>query len=301
MTRRHILNSLTATTAGASFAFADPAGAKSAKGNPSFIEADEKTSLYHRDWGSGKPVLFVHSWALNSDLWQYQMLHLASRGFRAIAYDQRGHGRSSDSGRGYNVDRLADDLAAVIDQLNLKGVTLVGHSVGCGEIVRYLSRHGSSRVARLVFAAPTTPFSLKTADNPDGIDGRYFEKLRAAFASDFPGWLAANARAFFVPETSQAMVDWGITLFAQTSLQAAVETNRAHSETDFRAELPKITLPVLIIQGDRDASAPLERTGSKTAALIPGSRLIVYEGAPHGLMFTHVDRFNADLRSFIAS
>jgi non-heme chloroperoxidase len=264
------------------------------------IETDERTNLYYRDWGTGNPILFVHSWAVNSDIWQYQMVHLADHGFRCIAFDRRGHGRSTDPGRGYNCDRLADDLAAVIEHLDLRDLTLVGHSLGCKEIVRYLGRHGSARIARVVMVAPTTPFILKTADNPEGIDGSIFDKIRTRLETDLPGWLAENARPFFVPETSQAMVDWGISLFYQTSLHALIDTNRANIETDLRSELPKINVPVLVIHGDKDMSAPLPLTGKKTAALIPGSRLVVYEGAPHGMMFTHTARLNADLLAFIA-
>ena len=295
MTRRNVFSSIAATAA------AGVAHAETSKTHSWFIAADEETSLWYRDWGTGKPVLFVHSWGVNSDLWQYQMIRLTGHGCRAIAFDRRGHGRSSDSGRGYTYDRLADDLAAVMDHLELREVILVGHSMGAAEIVRYLSRYGSARVSRIVLIAPTTPFMLKTADNPDGADGKLFEQVRQAFTSDFPGWLAANVRPFFVPETSGAMLESGMRLFDRTSLQAIVECNRILAETDFRAELPKIKVPALVIQGNRDASAPLEITGRKTAALIPGSRLLVYDGAPHGLMFTHADRLNADLLSFIQS
>jgi non-heme chloroperoxidase len=264
-----------------------------------FIPVNSKTSLFYREWGTGTPVLFVNSWGVNSDLWQYQMFYLASRGFRVITYDRRGHGRSSDPGGGYDFDTLADDLAAVIHHLDLREVDVVSHSMGAGELVRYISRHGASRIHRTVFVAPTTPFALRTPDNPAGIDAAYFDGIRAALAADFPGWLAANARPFFRPETSQAMVDWGLGLFGGTSLQAAIECNRALTQTDFRRELSNIAVPALVIHGDHDASAPLELTGRRTAALIPASRLLIYEGGPHGLMFTHMDRLNADLLSFL--
>jgi len=264
-----------------------------------FIVTSDGANLFYKDWGKGEPVLFVHSWALNSDMWQYQMIHLAGQGLRCVAYDSRGHGRSSDPGRGYDYDTLADDLAAVIEQLNLRGITLVGHSMGGGEIVRYLSRHGAGRIARVALASPSLPFILKTADNPDGVDKNVLEHLRAAWSKDFPKWLADNARPFFTPETSPEMIQWGVRMCMQTSLKALIDCNRADTETDFRAELPKITVPTLIIHGDKDVSTPLELTGRKTARLIPGSQLKVYEGAPHGLMFTHMDRFNRDLHNFI--
>jgi non-heme chloroperoxidase len=277
MTRRNVFSSIAAGTAVAGAAFGN-----SPTSHSWFIDADDRTSLFYRDWGTGKPVLFVHSWGVNSDLWQYQMWHVINHGCRAIAFDRRGHGQSSDPGHGYNYDQLADDLAVVI-------------------VVRYLSRHGSARVSRIALVAPTLPFGLKTADNPDGVDSHILETIRRAFVTDFPGWVAANVRPFFVPETSQAMLESGMRLFDRTTLQAIVECNRIVMETDFRAELPDIKVPTLVMHGNHDASAPLERTGRKTAALIPNSRLVVYEGAPHGLMYTHMDRFNADLVSFIQS
>jgi len=308
MHRRNVLKSVVSVAAGAGLVAASgPAQAEGAKtktraANPirtPFIVTSDGASLFYKDWGKGKPVVFVHSWALNSDMWQYQMIHLADQGLRCVAYDIRGHGRSSDPGRGYDYDTLARDLAAVIEQLNLREVTLVGHSMGCGVIVRYLSRHGPRRVARVALVSPTLPFLLKTEDNPDGVDKIVFERLRATWSKDFPKWLADNARPFFTPETSPEMVQWGIRMCLQASMKALIDCNRADTETDFRRELPKITTPTLIIHGDKDVSTPLESTGRKTARLIPGSQLKVYEGAPHGLMFTHMDRFNHDLLAFI--
>jgi non-heme chloroperoxidase len=268
--------------------------------NNGFVRTSDGTRLYCRSWGTGKPVLFVHSWALNSDMWQYQMIDLASRGFRCIAYDMRGHGRSGDPGRGYDFDTLAADLASVIEQLDLHDLTIVAHSMGAGETVRYLTNCGAGRVARIALLAPITPFLLKRPDNPDGVDKGAFEDTRAAWRRDFPKWLADNARPFVVPETSPEMVQWLIAQMLQASLYAVCETNRAVAETDFRAEMKKIAVPVLILHGDRDVSAPLEVTGRRSAQLIPKSRLKVYEGAPHGLFITHMDQVNADLREFIA-
>jgi non-heme chloroperoxidase len=306
MHRRNVLKSVVSAAAGAGMVAAsgDSARVKAeattaqALRTP-FIVTRDGASLFYKVWGDGKPVVFVHGWTLNSDMWQYQMIHMADQGLRCVAYDARGHGRSSDPGRGYDYDTLADDLAAVIEQLNLREVTLVSHSMGGGVVVRYLSRHGARRVARVALAAPSTPFILKTADNPDGVDKRVFEQLRAIWSKDFPKWLADNARPFFTPETSPEMIQWGVRMSLQTSLKAVIDCNRAITETDFRAELPKITTPALVIHGDKDVFTPLELTGRKTAQLIPGSQLKVYEGAPHGLMFTHMDRFNRDLLAFI--
>jgi non-heme chloroperoxidase len=299
MNRRNLLTSFAAGTA--------LAAAKTTKKNPPatahpgpFIEVDNRTRLFYKDWGTGKPVLFVHSSALNADLWQYQMIDFIDRGLRCVAYDRRGHGRSSDPGGGYAIDTLADDLNAVIESLDLRDVTLIGHSFGCREIVRYLSRHGKARIARVALVAPTLPFIPKTADNPSGVDRAVVDRLRACYTTDFPKWLKDNERPFVVAETSQPMIDWVKTMFLQASLQAVVECSRIGFETDSRAELPKLDIPTIVIQGDKDVSAPLELTGRKTAALIPGSRLIVYEGAPHGLMLTHIKRLNEDLLRFIA-
>jgi len=171
--------------------------------------------------------------------------------------------------------------------------------MGCGEVVRYLTRHGSKRVARIALVAPTLPYLLKTADNPNGIDKKYFDALRAEWAHDYPQWLAANAPPFFMPDTSPQMIQWGIGLALQTSLHAAIESNISVTETDFREELMRIDVPTLIVQGTADRSCPLEITGGPTAALIPGSELKIYGGAPHGILLTHVEQLNEDLMRFV--
>lgn len=295
MDRRQVFAGIAlAATAGTAYP-ATPARATS----PTRITGTDGVHLFHRDWGEGRPIVFLAGWALPSDCWCYQMLALSERGFRTVAYDRRGHGRSDDPGRNYDYDTLADDLAAVLDSLDLAGVTLVAHSMAGGEAVRYLTRHGRQRrVARVLFLAPTLPFLLKTADNPDGIDRQMFEGLRHVWRHDYPTWLANNARPFFMPETPEPMLDWGRGLMLQCSMKAVIECNRAMVETDFRAELQSLAVPSLVIQGDRDASAPLPLTGILTTGLIPGAQIKVYQGAPHGLFLTHVDRFNADLAAF---
>ena len=266
-----------------------------------FIEARDGTSLFYKDWGSGPPAVFVSSWALPSDMWQYQMTAMVDAGVRCIAPDTRGLGRSDQPGTRYDYDTLAADLAALLDHLDLRDVTLIGHSMGGGVVVRYLARYGSERVGRVALLAPTTPFLLKTADNPDGIDRVAVEYVRAAFSKDFPKWLDDNAAPFFSPETSPQMIDWVAGLMRGTSLKVAIDLNRISTESDFRAELPEIRVPVLIIHGDADVSAPINLTGRRTAELIPGSTFTMYEGAPHGLMFTHTDRLNSDLLAFVTS
>jgi pimeloyl-ACP methyl ester carboxylesterase len=223
------------------------------------------------------------------------MIDLSNQGLRCIAYDMRGHGRSSDPGRGYDFDTLADDLHTVIERFGLHETCLVGHSVSCGVIVRYLRRHGSSRLSRAVLISPIMRAGLNTEDNPQGID-----RARPPWIKDFPRWLGENARAFFVPETSQEMVQFGIDMCLKSSLKALLDVNLAGMETDFRGELPKVTVPTLVIHGDHDLSVPVDR-GRRTAQLIPGAEFKVYEGAPHGLMLTHIDRLNGDLLAFCKS
>jgi pimeloyl-ACP methyl ester carboxylesterase len=264
-----------------------------------FIATHDGTELFVKDWGMGTPLLFIHSWAVDNDIWQYQHAHFVDAGYRVVAFDRRGHGRSDQPGSGYDADTLADDIAAVIKARDLSGVTLIGHSMGGNEIVRYLARHGSSRVARIALVAPTTPCLVKSESNPGGADGAMFEAIRANWRKDFPGWVAANVKPFFVPETSQALIDWAMATITRTPVRVAIACNKTLVETDFRPDCRDVTVPALIVHGTADASAPIALTGAATAALIRHSQYKVYEGAPHGLMFTHMDRLNADLLAFI--
>jgi len=268
--------------------------------DPNIIRTADHTRLFYRDWGHGTPLVFLSGWTLNSGMWAYQMEPLSRLGCRCIAYDRRGHGRSSDPGRGYDFDTLADDLDSVLSTLDLSNVTLVAHSIASGEAVRYLTRHGSARVARIAFIAPAaTPYLLKTEDNPNGIDGALFEQGRAALSRSFPDWIEANAAPYFGPGVSRAPLDWTIRMMLQTSHQAMLELAHVQTITDFRAELARVRVPSLVVHGDRDASAPLELTGRPTAALIAGASLNVYEGAGHGLYFTHAEKLNQDLLAFL--
>lgn len=300
MQRRDPLN--TAASAAAP-ARAETSGPRAA---PPYIAARDGTALYFKDWGTGRPVVFVHGWGLGADMWEYQMPALAAAGLRCVAYDKRGCGRSGQPWSGYDYDTMADDLAAVIEQRDLRDVTLVAHSMGAGDVVRYLARHGTRRVARAVLVAPTTPFLLQTPDNPEGVPRAMFDAVIAALEEDRPAYLAAAARAFFgtgKPDlpVSPDLVRWGIALALQGSPRAALDMFRASFETDFRADLRALDLPVLIVHGDVDQQVPVQISGRKSAALIPGSRLAVYEGAPHGLMFTHRERLNRDLLAFVRS
>ena len=263
------------------------------------IKTHDGTRLYAKSWGNGAPVVFVHSWSLTSDMWQYQTTEFAARGLRCITYDRRGHGYSDQPSTGYDTDTLADDLAMVLNSLDVSNATLVGHSMGCGEIVRYLARHGAHRVARIVLLAPTTPFLKQTQDNPEGIPEQAFEAVRATWITDFPKWIADNTAPFFTKDTSAPMQFWLASMMNRTSLPIAIACNRAMVDTDFRADLRDVTVPALLIHGDVDASAPLPLTGARTAKLLPNCTFKVYEGAPHGLFITHKQRVNADVLQFI--
>ena len=309
MNRRSLLKSAASTAVGAGLLAggtnnAVGAQASSPKAKPrtgDFIETTDGVKLAYTDWGAGKPVVFVHAWALPSPMWDYQVGALSEQGLRCIAYDRRGHGRSSKPNFGYDCDTLADDLSALLAELDLNGVTLVSHSFGSAEVVRYLSRHGAGRIAKIVLIAPAAlPFVTKTTDNPNGIPAEQLEFFRTkVLQADFPKWLEDGKKAFFVAETSSSLQDWVKELMLSTPLPVAIETNRRISSTDFRKELPGITVPTLIIHGDKDASAPIDLTGRPTAALIPKAQFKVYEGAPHGIFLTHKDRLNADLLGFI--
>ncbi len=264
-----------------------------------YVRAKDGTQLHCHQWGQGAAVVFVHSWGLHSAMWQYQTSAFAERGLRCITYDRRGHGRSDLPSRGYDVDTLADDLATILDQLRLSQVTLIGHSMGCCEIVRYLSRHGNHRVARVVLLSPTTPFLKRTPDNPEGIPEQAFDAVRAQWTADFPKWISDNTPPFFSTDTSPAMQQWGASMMLQMSLPIALACNRSMVETDFRDDLKRLSVPTLLIHGDADASAPLALTGARTAPLIPQCTFTVYEGAPHGLFVTHKARLNAEILRFI--
>jgi non-heme chloroperoxidase len=230
------------------------------------------------------------------------MQPFAEEGLRCIAYDRRAHGRSSDPGSGYDFDQLADDLSCVIETLGLDGVTLIAHSFSSGEVVRYLSRYGSRRIAGIVFVAPAAiPFLLRTDDNPGGTDGAVFEQLRAALVEDFPGWAESGAEAYFAGLASRGMIDATIGMMNLASHRALLAMSGIQSTTDFRPELARIVIPTLFIHGDRDASAPPELTSIPASKLIPGAQLIIYEGAPHGLYFTHKKNLNRDIDRFVRS
>ncbi len=260
--------------------------------------ADVALSCY--DEGAGPPVVFLASWSLPGASWRRQVTALRAAGLRCITYDRRGHGHTPDPGHGYDFDTLADDLAAVLDAFDLHDVTLVTFSAGSGEAVRYLTRHGGARIARLAMVAPTTPLLVRRDDHPDGVDPAMFEAfIDTELRPDWRGWLDRNARPFGGADVAQSELDEVVAQALQASPHALEAFYRELTTTDMRAELAALRLPVLVMQGDLDMSSPPHLTGRPTAALVQGACLIVYAGAPHGLPVSHPARLNADLLSFI--
>jgi non-heme chloroperoxidase len=310
MDRRDVLKSVVSVAAGTgaisatrSSAMQQTASSSQRKRSGPYVATRDGECLFYKDWGTGRPVVFLAAWALPSDMWDYQMVPLTEAGLRCVGYDRRGHGRSSRAGTGYDYDTLADDLGTVLDALDLREVTLVGMSMAGGEMVRYLTRHGARRIARVVFVATAaTPFLTQTTDNPGGIPADRFEAFRRnLLMRDYPKWMEDNRQPFFVPETSPQMQEWVKLLMLGTSLKALVDCSRSTTSTDFRPELPKINVPTLLIHGDKDVSAPLDLTGRPTAKLIPGAELKIYENAPHGLFLTHMERLTRDIQTFATS
>ena len=268
-----------------------------------FIETADRTSLFVTEWGSGPPVVFTHAWGLRSDQWTYQVPALAGAGLRCVLYDRRGHGRSDRPAAGYDIDTLADDLAAVIDHFDLHEATLVAHSLGSKKAIRYLTRHGEGRIARLILIAPITPLLRRTTDNPDGLDPALIDANYAAVAANVPKWCAdfEAAGPYFgsSPGGSPGLIDWTTRMIVDTPLPVLLETLKVNADVDMRTELQEIQVPALIVHGDQDASAPIDLTGRKTAELIGGATLTVYPGAGHGLYASDHDTLNADLLAFI--
>ena len=270
------------------------------------ITTDDGTELYVNDWGHGRPVVLIHGWPLDADMWSGQASFLALHGFRVIAYDRRGFGRSSQPWDGYTYDTLADDLAAIIDQLALSDVTLVGFSMGGGEVARYLSRHGSGKVAKAVLVSAVTPYLLKTSDNPTGVDQGVFDKILAGIEEDRPHFFAGFGADFYGnsllrKRVSAEMLQWMLQIAMMASHRATIECAKAFAMTDFRPDMAAFTMPTLIIHGTADATVPIDSSGRVAARMIAGSKLIEYDDEPHGLNVTAKDRLNADLLAFIGA
>ena len=266
----------------------------------------QPVELFYQDIGVGKPVVLIHGWPVSHAMWEYQMLELPRHGLRLIAYDRRGFGHSSKPWDGYDYDSLADDLKGLLDGLDLQDVTLVGFSMGGGEVVRYMARHGGARVSNVVLVSAVTPYLLKTDDNPDGVDVETFDNMVKGLQKDRPDFLASFGKMFYSDgllshPVSAATLDWTQSLALQGAPQATLACVRSFSETDFRNDLKTISVPTLIIHGDNDKTVPNEVSGERTAALMPNAEFKLYAGAPHGLHITHKDELNQDLVKFITA
>ena len=264
----------------------------------STFTTNDDTGLYFKDWGTGQPVFFCHGWPLSGDAWDDQMEFLASRGFRCIAHDRRGHGRSSQPWFGNDMNTYADDLAALIEHLEINDIILVGHSTGGGEVARYIGRHGSKRIAKVVLIGSVTPFLLQTATNPVGVPMSVFDGLREKVLTDRSQLFLDMPKSFYGARVSEGLRYAFWRQGMQAGFHAAYTCIEAFSATDFTADLTKFDIPTLILHGDADEIVPIGASAHPAAALIPGARLLVYPGAPHGLCATHKDHVNRDLLAF---
>lgn len=271
------------------------------------ITTKDGTHLYYKDWGSGQPVVFSHGWPLNSDSWEAQMLFLASKGYRTIAHDRRGHGRSSQPWSGNDMDTYADDLATLMDTLDLKNAVLVGFSTGGGEVARYIGRHGTKRVAKAALVSAVPPLMLKTEANPQGLPIDVFNSIRAGeIANRSQLYRDIASGPFFGfnrpgAKVSQGLIDSFWAQGMQASHRSTLECIKAFSETDFTEDLKKFSVPTLVVHGDDDQVVPIAASAYGTAKLVKNAKLVVYAGGPHGLADTHKDRLNTDLLAFISS
>ncbi len=276
-----------------------------------FITATDKTSgediqLSYVDYGQGKPVVMLHGWPVSKEMFEYQLQPLVDAGLRVIAYDRRGFGESDKPWSGYDYDTLTDDLKAVIDGLNLSDVTLVGFSMGGGEVARYFTRYGGANVSKVVLISSVVPYVPKTDDNPKGVPQDTLQELASSAKEDRIGFLESFFKTFYgvgflSRPVSNAYLDYNVMLASKASGKATLECMQSFGFTDFREDARNINVPTLIIHGESDKTVPIETSGQQAAELINNNQFIIYEGAPHGLHFTEKDRLNQDLVSFITS
>jgi len=265
---------------------------------------NKNIEIFYEEFGSGKNVVFIHGWPLSGSMWEYQMTELPQKGLRCICYDRRGFGKSSRPGGPYDYDTLAADLKALIDELDLRDVTLVGFSMGGGEISKYFANHGGERVSKVVLVSAVVPYMLKTDDNPDGVPQKVFDEMAEKMKTNRPSFLAAFNKDFYGVSLVNHPVDEP---YLQNAMIRGMEANpiatlecaKSFSSTDFRNDIKKINVPTLIIHGDEDKTVPIKATGEQASKSIPGAIYKVYEGAPHGLWFTHKEKLNQDLLDFI--
>ena len=270
------------------------------------ITTQDGAQIFYKDWGKGQPVVFSHGWPLTADAWDDQMNLVASNGFRGIAHDRRGGGRSSQTWDGNNLDTYADDLAALLNTLDLRNVILVGHSTGGGEVTRYIGRHGTARVSKVVLVGAIPPLMLKTASNPDGLPIEVFDEIRRDLLADRSQYYKELSGPFYGANRPGSKVSQGIRdefwLWSMSvGLKAAYDCVKAFSETDLTEDLKRNDVPTLIIHGDDDQIVPIADSALRSSKMIRNAALKVYQGAPHGLFSTHKDQFNADLLAFLKS
>ena len=270
-----------------------------------FVETNDGVQLHVKDVGTGKPVLLIHGWPLTGDMFEYQSLALIEAGYRVITYDRRGFGQSGHPATGYDYDTFADDLSSVMLKLNLDDVTLVGFSMGGGEIARYMSRHGGKGVSKAVLVSSVAGYLLQTNDNPDGVDISVFDDMKAQIRKDRFAFLQDFAKMFYgvgwvTSPVSQGVLDWSFVLGVMASPKATLDCVDAFGTTDFRPDFASFNVPTLVIHGTGDKTVPIDPTGRAAAKAISGAKLIEYDGEPHGLFATAPDRLNKDLLAFIA-
>jgi pimeloyl-ACP methyl ester carboxylesterase len=270
----------------------------------SFIKVTNGTNLFYKDWGTGTPVIFVHGWCINCDSWEYIMHEMCDKGFRCIAYDQRGCGRSDQPWRGFDYSTLADDLATLIEKLDLDNVILVGHSMGCGVITQYLADYGNLHVLKAVLIGTTTPNVAKSVSNPNGVDRVYFDEDINYIKRDRADFVYSLVDDFFDLKNennivSPQMVQWAMDITLQASSRAAVEMRSTCYNSNQREDMKEISIPVLLLHGDKDTSCPINLTAAPTHDLLINSRLKIYEGLPHGMYITEAPLISADIMDFI--
>jgi len=271
---------------------------KDAKGSP--------VRIYYNDYGKGKPVILIHGWPLSNEMWEYQINDLVNSGHRVIAYDRRGFGMSSKPWDGYNYDTMADDLKALIDQLQLEDITLIGFSMGGGEVVRYFSKHHGKGVTKVVLISSITPYMLKTENNPDGVPKEMFDEMAKDMQQDRIGFLDEFGKTFFgvsmlSKPLSTPLLEYYRMLCSVASPRATAECAKAFATTDFRNEMNAVNVPTLIIHGSEDNTVPITPTGKESTKLIPENTMLIYQGAPHGLFYTEKEKLNRDLIIFLTT